>query len=235
MAEKVMRQLAIWYWNAKTCPKAIYRCCREDKMVQMIQWDLFCMWNAGLWQGWQIHVLHEPQPVSMYESTNNSHDPQPVYESTNNKLLWDFKIQTDNKIEHHKPVLNEIEQSRGAWLLILLVHFTPEWKRKLRTNQDLKRQLKCVWKLCRVTVWFHAVIIGTMEKCYGSCIAFSFFVANSLASLVWYHLYSTAIPPVVLKTNGVNEACSTSNTQLVYWHFFSGLCCLNIWSGSKSL
>ena len=79
-----------------------YRCCREDKMVQMIQWDLFCMWKAGLWQGWQIHVLHEPQPVSMYESTNNnhepqpvyestnnSHDPQPVYESSNNKLLWD--------------------------------------------------------------------------------------------------------------------------------------------------
>ena len=79
-------------------------------------------------------------------------------------------------------------------------------------------------------MWFHAVIIGAMEKCYGSCIAFSFFVVNSLASLVWYHLYSTAIPPVVLKTNGVNEACSTSNTQLVYWHFFSVLCCLNIWS-----
>ena len=33
-----------------------------------------------------------------------------MYESTNNKLLWDFKIQTDNKIEHNKPVLNEIEQ-----------------------------------------------------------------------------------------------------------------------------
>ena len=45
----------------------------------------------------------------MYESTNNSHDPQPVYESTN-KMLWDFKIQIDNKIEHNKPVLNEKEQ-----------------------------------------------------------------------------------------------------------------------------
>jgi len=41
----------------------------------------------------------------MYESTYNNHDPQPVYESTNNKLLWDFKIQIDNKIEHNKPVL----------------------------------------------------------------------------------------------------------------------------------
>ena len=46
----------------------------------------------------------------MYESTYNKHDPQPVYESTNNKLPWDFKIQIDNKIEHNKPVLNEIEQ-----------------------------------------------------------------------------------------------------------------------------
>ena len=46
----------------------------------------------------------------MYESTYNSLDPQPVNESTNNKLPWDFKIQIDNKIEHNKPVLNEIEQ-----------------------------------------------------------------------------------------------------------------------------
>ena len=47
-----------------------YWCCREDKMVQMIHWNLFCLWNAGLWQGWQIHVLHELQPVYMYESSN---------------------------------------------------------------------------------------------------------------------------------------------------------------------
>ena len=37
-------------------------------------------------------------------------DPQPVYQSTNNKLPWDFKIQIDDKIEHNKPVLNKIEQ-----------------------------------------------------------------------------------------------------------------------------
>ena len=157
MAEKVMRQLAIMVSKCKKLAQRQYRCCREDKMVQMIHWDLFCMWNAGLWQGWQIHVLHELLlPVYMHESTNNNHDPQPVYESTNNKLLWDFKIQTDNKIEHNKPVLNEIEQNRSAWLLMSFVHLTPEWKRKLRTNQDLKWELKCVWKLCRVTLWFHS-------------------------------------------------------------------------------
>ena len=83
----------------------------------------------------------------MYDSTYNSHDPQPVYESTNNKLPWDFKIQIDNKIEHNKPVLNEIEQK----CLIIDVACPPEWmterKRKLRTNQDLKWELKRLWKL----------------------------------------------------------------------------------------
>ena len=48
MAEKVTRQLAIWYGNAKKLAQKQNQCCREDKMVKMIHWDLFCMWNAGL-------------------------------------------------------------------------------------------------------------------------------------------------------------------------------------------
>ena len=171
MAEKVMRQLAIWYWNAKKLAQKQNQCCREDKMVKMIQWDLFCMWNAGLWQGWQIHVLHELLlPVYMHESTNNNHDPQPVYESTNNKLLWDFKIQTDWTqqacIEWNRTEVPDY------WCCLSIWHLK-ERELKLRTNQDLRWELKCVWKLFRVTVWFHAVIIGTMKKCYGSCIAFA--------------------------------------------------------------
>ena len=32
-----------------------------------------------------------------------------------------------------------------------------------------------------------------------------FFVASNSASLLWYRLHSAAIPPVALKTNGVNN------------------------------
>ena len=64
----------------------------------------------------------------MYESTNNNHDPQPVYESTN-KLLWDFKIQIDNKIEHNKPVLNEIEQK--CLIIDVACPFDPWMKEKV--------------------------------------------------------------------------------------------------------
>ena len=46
------------------------------------------MWEAGLWQEWKNLILQSLATV---------------YESTNNKLLWDFKIQTGNKIEHSKP------------------------------------------------------------------------------------------------------------------------------------
>ena len=46
-----------------------------------------------------------------------------------------------------------------------------------------------------------------------------FFVATNSASLLWYRLHSDTIPPVVLKTNGVNVACSSSRIWLAYWRF----------------
>ena len=39
-------------------------------------------------------------------------EPQPVCESTDNKLVWDFKIQTDKKIEHNKPEIVLLDKIR---------------------------------------------------------------------------------------------------------------------------
>ena len=143
-----------------------YWCCREDKMVQMIHWDLFCMWNAGVWQGWQIHVLHELQPVYMYESSNwatmihnqcmNPLTTAMIHNQCMNPLTRccgtsKYKLTT----RLNTTSLYWMKKNRSAWLLMLLVHLTP-WKRMLRTNQDLKQELKGVWKLCRVTVWFQS-------------------------------------------------------------------------------
>ena len=139
-----------------------YWCCREDKMVQMIHWDLFCMWNAGVWQGWQIHVLHELQPVYMYESSNwatmihnqcmNPLTTAMIHNQCMNPLTRccgtsKYKLTT----RLNTTSLYWMKQNRSAWLLMLIVHLTPEWmterKRKLRTNQDLKWELKRLWKL----------------------------------------------------------------------------------------
>ena len=59
-----------------------------------------------------------------------------------------------------------------------------------------------------------------------------FFVVTSSASLLWKRLHSAAIPPVVVKTNSVNLACSTFNTRLTHWRFLfvvlpECLVCLN--------
>ena len=61
------------------------------------------MWKVGLWKGWKIIYNDEPQQVC---------------ESTNNKLLWDFKIQTDNKIEHNKPDIVILDKIERKFLII---------------------------------------------------------------------------------------------------------------------
>ena len=86
-------------------------------------------------------------------------------ESTNNKLLWDFKIQTDNKIEHNKPDIVILDKIERKFLIIdvacpLDIGVKGKEKEKIENYQYLKRELKRIWKLSRVTVV--AVIIGTL-------------------------------------------------------------------------
>ena len=59
-----------------------YRRWRCDKLAKVIHWNL-------------CGKLGYDRDEKYYND-----EPQAVYESTNNKLLWDFKIQTDNKTEH---------------------------------------------------------------------------------------------------------------------------------------
>ena len=69
---------------------------RHDKVAQVIHWDL-------------CGRLGYDRDKEYY-----NHEPQPVFESTNNKVLrmWDFKIQTDNKIEHNKPDITVLDTDR---------------------------------------------------------------------------------------------------------------------------
>ena len=86
-------------------------------------------------------------------------------ESTNNKLLWDFKIQTDNKIEHNKPAIVILDKIERKFLIIdvacpLDIGVKGKDKEKIENYQYLKRELKRIWKLSRITVV--PVIIGTL-------------------------------------------------------------------------
>ena len=46
------------------------------------------------------------------------------------------------------------------------------------------------------------------------CSSLAFFADNSSANLEWYLRHSSAIPPVVVNTSGVNVPCSISVTRV---------------------
>ena len=93
------------------------------------------MRKAGLWQGWKI--------LQSWATTG-------VYECTNNKLLWDFKIQTDNKVEHNKPDIVVLDKTERKCMIIDVtcpfdIRVKDKEKEKIENYQDLKRELKRIW------------------------------------------------------------------------------------------
>ena len=90
-----------------------------------------------------------------------------MYESTNNKLLWDFKIQTDNNIEHNKPDIVVLDKIECKCLIIdvpCLFNTLVKDKEKIENFQDLKWELKWIWKLHRVTLV--PIIIGALRTVF---------------------------------------------------------------------
>ena len=65
--------------------------------------SLVPMWKAGLWQGWKIL-----QPLATTS----------VWIQYMNKLLWDFKIQTDNKVEQNKSDIEVSDKIERKCLII---------------------------------------------------------------------------------------------------------------------
>ena len=68
-------------------------------------------------------------------------------ESTNNKLLWDFKIQTDNKIEYNKPDIVILDKIERKYLISevacpLEIRVKGKEKEKIESYQYLKQELK---------------------------------------------------------------------------------------------
>ena len=88
----------------------------------------------------------------------------------NNKLLSDFKIQTDNKIEHDKPDIVVVDKIERHCLIIDVacpfdIRVKDKEKEEIENYQDFKRELKRFWKLRRITVVpFIIGALGTVSK-----------------------------------------------------------------------
>ena len=94
----------------------------------------------------------------------------------------ELQIQTDNKIEHNKPNIVVLHKIECTCLIIdVACHFDiqvkDKEKEKIKNYQDLKRELKWIWKLRRVTVV--PIIIGAFN-----CLERS----KKVASRDWCHM-----------------------------------------------
>ena len=133
--------------ECKMLAQKYYQSWRHDKVAQVIHWQLCHRFKINREDKWYNHI------------------PEPGLESREHKILWDFKIQTDNPIEANKPdivVFNK--ESKDCYIIDVACLFDTsidhKTKEKLEKYQDLPRDLKRLWK-CK-TVKIVPIIIGAL-------------------------------------------------------------------------
>ena len=77
-----------------------YKKLRHDNVAKVIHWKLCGKWGFERGDKWYTHV------------------PEKVLESEHCKLLWDFLIQTDKKLEHNRPDITVIDKQAKKCQLI---------------------------------------------------------------------------------------------------------------------
>ena len=80
-------------------------------------------------------------------------------------MLWDFKIQTDQRIDHNKPDIVVFEkQSRSCTIIDIACPFdtrvNSKEREKVENYQDLKREVYRLWKCKEVNII--PVVVGAL-------------------------------------------------------------------------
>ena len=119
---------------------------RHDNVARKVHWDI-CKKNglehSGKW----------------YE-----HAPEGAVENEEIKVLWDINIQCDSLIEVRRPDLIVIDKKEQKGIIIDIavpadVRVEEKEKEKVEKYQDLKREIRRLWKLRNVEIV--PVVIGT--------------------------------------------------------------------------
>jgi hypothetical protein len=120
---------------------------RHDKVASIIHWYL-CK---------QIGVQ---VPKEWYE-----HQPSAITENENKKILWDFSVQTDRVIQARRPDIVLIDGDRNAVTIIDIAvpadtNISEKEKEKVEKYQDLKMEIKRLWK--KKTVKVVPIVVGAL-------------------------------------------------------------------------
>ncbi len=124
-----------------------YKNWRHDKVAQIIHWE-FCG-RVGV-----------KRAEKWYD-----HEPEGVIETERYKILWDFKVQTDHQLDHNRPDLIFYDKEKQSCQIIdVACPFDTRVKNKMKEKidkyQDLKREIKRIWKCKEVNII--PVVIGAL-------------------------------------------------------------------------
>ena len=120
---------------------------RHDNVAKKVRWDI-CKENG---------LEHSEK---WYE-----HPPEGAVENEEIKVLWDINIQCDNLIEARRPDLIVIDMKEKKGMIIDIavpadVRVEEKEKEKVEKYQDLKREIRRLWKLRNLEIV--PVVIGAL-------------------------------------------------------------------------
>ena len=120
---------------------------RHDNVAKVIHWKLCGKWGFDRGDKWYTHV------------------PEKVLESENCKLLWDFPIQTDKKLEHNRPDITVIDKQAKKCQLIdpscpFDTRIDKKEEEKCVNYNELKYEIARIWKMKEVDVV--PVVVGAL-------------------------------------------------------------------------
>ena len=94
------------------------------------------------------------------------HCPEKVLENEEVKVLWDFTIQTDHRLEHNKPDIVVHNKSKRECTIIIDIacpfhtRIVEKEDEKVEKYQNLKYEIKKIWKCKKVTIV--PIVIGAL-------------------------------------------------------------------------
>ena len=95
---------------------------------------------------------------------------QKVEDNENYKLLWDFSIQTDKKLDHNRPDMVFVDKQNKNCLIIDIAcpgdrRVDIKQEEKINKYLDLAIEIKELWKMKRVKVVPVVIgVLGTIPK-----------------------------------------------------------------------
>ena len=124
-----------------------YKIWRHDRVATVIHWNLCKQYGFEHHEKWYEHA------------------PVTVLENEEIKILWDFSVQTDRRLDHNKPDLIVLKKKeRECWIIDVACPFDTRVKQKesekIERYHDLKMEIKKMWKCKKVTVT--PIVIGAL-------------------------------------------------------------------------